>query len=124
MTRRFRTLAALLALLAFALSGAESLWASMCSAEMEVQAMAGSEAGCPPGMAPADSHGGSDGREIPGADCPLVGLGASGCLAPVGLPASAAASLASPPGGTRPVQSADHVRLLLLSGGLFHPPRA
>ena len=124
MNRRFRTLAALVALLAFALSGAESLWASVCSAEMQKPAEAAADAGCRTGMAPSDAHKGSGGRDASAPDCPFVGLGASGCIAPVGFPAATVPSLAAYPGDALPVRLADHARLLLLATGLFHPPRA
>jgi hypothetical protein len=126
MNRRFRTFAALLALLAFSGSFAEQARAAACASPAAAQSAEH--------HLPADSHeGGGDGAmQVPSApaphdgpapeECPLQAVTA-GCtllLPPTGVsraapPADAPRALISPP--------ADPSRALLLASPFFRPPQ-
>jgi hypothetical protein len=125
---RFRSLAALFALLALSLFWVEGVWASMCPPEMEIDAPAamsvdvGTDASvCPIGMAVPSSD--SDENRSEGPHCPLT-LGASSCTVGLAFAAETAIPVVPSPEGARLVGSPDHAKDLLLAVALFHPPRA
>ncbi len=125
---RFRSLAALVALIALSLFWVEGLWASMCPTAMEmggptaeVADMGPASDACPTGMPlPGDSDGGRS--DAP--HCPFVPVGASYCA--VGVPLAADVGTPEVPSseGASLAGSPDHAKDLLLAVALFHPPRA
>jgi hypothetical protein len=128
MMRRFRTIGAIVSLLAFPAFLAEGVWAAMCPPDMDsemshVSAMAGDSHADMPMHAPAPSEGqpaGHDGDTMPA--CPLA-IGSAGCtsLSLVGAGASIAfGAVETAIGSAVPYTHPD----LLVVTALFHPPRA
>jgi hypothetical protein len=126
MTRRFRTVAALFALVAFSAYYAEGVLAVFCvtdsphHAEMIVSHAAGdahaaATHGAPVHEAPAEGSHKSQ--------CPLSMGGGMTC-APVSVPAAAAAMLPVPASTERALVPAQFNIQLLLTHSLYHPPRA
>lgn len=131
MNSRFRGLAALLALLALSLFWVEGLWASMCSADMEMEmpvAAQATDAGAPaaPPMArgqTGQSHE-QDGKGSQAPDCPLTAAGAASCTGAVALAPSSAVPSVVAAADEFAVASSDHAKDLLLAISLLRPPRA
>ena len=125
---RFRSMAALVALLTLSLFWAESIWASMCPPDMEMGGPAAvmGEMGQPEGSCPmgAPTPERSDDGPSKAPHCPFVPAGASSCT--VGVPFVANVRLADAPSGEHALllASSDHAKDLLLAIALFHPPRA
>ena len=127
MTRR-RSIAALLALLAFTAAFAEQVWASTCDGAMRMPDMAQSEAMA--GMDHGQEHGSmpapSPDHDHPDPECPLAAAlaltggcsityqPATGLASPQLFPATASAALPGP----------DDVFDLLPATPPFHPPKA
>jgi hypothetical protein len=126
MSRRFRMIAALVALFTFTAAFAEQVWASTCDGEMEMAAapgamdMPGMDHGPAPDRAPAPGH---DRR---GPECPLAAALAltGGCI----ITFQPATGLRAPQffAATTPsaLPATDPVLDLLLAAPPFHPPKA
>lgn len=130
--KRFRSLAALLALFAFSAYVGETLYASMCPPEMDMgtdveqTAPSGEDSEeCPmETTASSDtSPDDSEDRDTETPPCPLVAAGASGCVV-VSLPAASSAGLQPSPEGVLRALARDQVRDLLIVAPIFHPPIA
>lgn len=125
---RLRSVAALLALLAFSLFWVEGVWASMCSPAMEaggpapvaVEAGRALDASAMDMPQPADSNGSRS--DAP--HCPLAVAGAASCAASAPLAARVATPEVPSLEGASLPGSPDHAKDLLLAVALFHPPRA
>jgi hypothetical protein len=121
MTRRFRIVAALFALVAFSAYYAEGVVAVFCvtdsphHAEMTLSHAAGDAHAAAAHEAPAEGSHRSE--------CPLSMGGGMTC-APVSVPAAAAAMLPMPASTERTVVPAEFNIQLLLTHSLYHPPRA
>ena len=132
MNLRFRSLAALFALIGLLAFVVEGAWASSCpeGAEMEMAAAPAVGAiapgvSCMVGMAQphADAPAGTQGDGSQAPHCQL-GVAAGSCTGAVSLPAESAVSLAPSPEGADLVISSDQARDLLLASAFFRPPRA
>jgi hypothetical protein len=130
MCRRFRILAALIALFTFTASFAEQVWASTCDGAMEMAEapaamdMPGMDHGPAPDHAPAPAPVPDHDRRGP--ECPLAATLAltGGCI----ITFQPAARLSSPQFFTASTASAlpaqDGMLDLLLAAPPFHPPKA
>lgn len=133
MTRRFRTLAGLFALVAMTASFSQAVLASVCASPAMMAAMpdmamsgVGAESGDASGehQTPCDWTGHTDGSGENGQHCPLTPTATQGCTATASAPATALAVDLSE------AQSARHRVLdsvepeLLLADAPYHPPRA
>lgn len=121
MSRRFRFVAALMALVAFSAYFAEGVLAIFCvpdsphHAEMSID-HAGGET-----HAPATHEAPAEGSHK--SQCPLSMGGGMTC-APVSMPAAAAAIVPMPPSSESAFVPAELNIQLLLTHSLYHPPRA
>jgi hypothetical protein len=125
-----RSLGALVALLALTVYFGESVWASMCSPQMQMSGMAevvdddAPEHVCTMGMHDACDAESPDPPHSDMMDCPFGPLGANGSCVALSLPATTAHMEPSFPEGLEPTASADAARDRLLDTALFHPPKA
>jgi hypothetical protein len=124
MRSRFRTLAALLALLAFSAYFAEGVWTSLCLPGAETHVHMAIDAAHHGSHAPAQDSGDPDPSRSDAPSCPLgmTGMGSSCVVA--SLPASTSTiAQAAPEHAEIPLfLDSTHDRLLVAS--LFRPPRA
>ncbi|NNF37132.1 MAG: hypothetical protein HKN71_00575 [Gemmatimonadetes bacterium] len=133
MSRRVRTFAGLLALVAMTASFSQALLASVCASPAAMatmpdmgMSMAGGDNDDSSGehQMPCDWMSHADGSGEKGERCPLTPTATQGCTATASAPATALVVDLST------AQSARHVRLdsiepeLLLADPLYHPPRA
>lgn len=133
MSRRFRTFAGVLALVAITASFSQAVLASVCASPAAMAAMpdmamsmVGADSGDSSGehQMPCDWLGHSDGSGENDQHCPLTPTATQGCTATASAPATALVVDLST------AQSARHVVLdsiepeLLLADALYHPPRA
>lgn len=137
MNRRARTLGGVLTLSALTFSFAETVFASMCAPMPEMAGMddmRGQMGEMPVAIADAPSSGGPDclptsgpgqraGCEPHGTSCPLSPAVGSGCTAVASLPAPQLATVPWTAGASMSRASEDAGPDLLLTHGLFHPPR-
>ena len=125
MSTRFRTLAALLALLAFSASLAEQVWASACVPAAPVEAASAAvDHGVMPGhSARAPDHDPREHAPSPGNDCPLHAVASAGCTFVLLPAAEAAPSRPDAPLRQAVATFADALPDLLLASGPFHPPQ-
>lgn len=115
---RIRMLVALLALFAFGSAGAAGAWA-LASADATTVAMCVDQVGGDCGHRSHDSGPSTD-------PCPSMPAGLTGACAMVAaaLPAGSLAAVPLAASSQRPPSASDEVPALLLTQGLFRPPRA
>jgi hypothetical protein len=129
MRTRFRTLAALLALVAFSASFVEQVWASMCAPAEAPRTEQSAPASHPHGE--HGEHGGATmpvdhpGPRIPspdGGECPMQAVAAGCALVYLSSPAADAVPPA-PHADARVAPHADASIQLLLASSFFRPPQ-
>lgn len=133
MSRRFRTLAGLLALVAMTASFSQAVLASVCASPAAMAAMpdmamsmVGADSGDSSGepQMPCDWMGHTDGSGENGEHCPLTPTATQGCTATASAPASALVVDLSTARSARQVVLDSIEPELLLADALYHPPRA
>lgn len=132
MSFRLRTLAALLALTALALSGAREAWAWSCALRMDAAQtatmpdMGPMTAPCAAAMAHPSSEqrsGGTAPSKAP--PCPFGAMAMSSiCASAALLPVDAAPALSAVPSRDGAISFADQTHDLLSASSFFRPPRA
>jgi hypothetical protein len=121
MTRRFRKLAALSALVAFTAYYAEGVLAVFCVTDSPDHAAMTVSDAAGDAHAPASHDAPAEGSHT--SECP-PGMGGGTTCAPVSVPAAAAVMLAMPASSERADVPAEFNTQLLLAHSLYHPPRA
>lgn len=133
MTRRFRTFAGLLALVAMTASFSQVVLASVCASPAAMAAMpdmamsmVGADSGDSSGehQMPCDWMGHTDGSGENDQHCPLTPTATQGCTATASAPATALVVDLSTAQSARQVVLDSIEPELLLADALYHPPRA